>query len=199
MAKDMTTILIVGGVGVAAYWYLTNYGPSGASYNAAGAKIAPSYWDSWFGTTTAAAAPVTATTQTPAALVNTGTTPSAPQPGVVTQAPAVATAPAFTVTGVTPDINNSLKGQVSINGSPAITLNVIPSAGTVWDTNGNDVTATLTPAQVTQLIAAFQAAAPPSAGMAGLGAQIRTPTRPAIPSMSFGGALAAHRRGGFIN
>lgn len=91
MAKDgentMMPILLIGGAALA-YWYITNNGPSGAVYNAQGQKVAPSYWDTWFGGQTAAvpaiAAPppagVTPTTTTqPASPGATATAPSASQ------------------------------------------------------------------------------------------------------------------------
>ena len=47
--KNILTILGLGAGAYAVYWYLTNYGPHGAVNNAQGVKIAPSYWDGWFG------------------------------------------------------------------------------------------------------------------------------------------------------
>lgn len=48
MSGMMNLVLIAGGA-YGAYWYITNYGPGGSVKNAAGAKIGPSWWDSWFG------------------------------------------------------------------------------------------------------------------------------------------------------
>jgi len=59
---NTTTYLIIGGVLVVGYWYITNYGPGGAVHDASGNKIAPSYWDTWFGG--AVSGPVQVQTQT---------------------------------------------------------------------------------------------------------------------------------------
>ena len=60
------------------------------------------------------------------------TTPSAPAPGSTS----------FSLVGpVSPDINNSIKGQVSIGGS-TMTVNCIPP-GTIYNTSGNDITGDL--------------------------------------------------------
>lgn len=60
------------------------------------------------------------------------TTPSAPAPGSA----------AFRLVGpVAPDINNSIKGQVSISGS-TMTVNCIPP-GTIYNTSGQDITGQL--------------------------------------------------------
>lgn len=71
---DMMPVLLMAGGAFAAYWYATNYGPTGAVMNAAGVQIAPSWWNTWFGTTTTTAA--AGTTPTAAATQGTAAAPS---------------------------------------------------------------------------------------------------------------------------
>ncbi len=47
--NNVIMILAVGAGGYLLYWYLTKHGPTGPAYDTAGNKIAPSYWDTWFG------------------------------------------------------------------------------------------------------------------------------------------------------
>jgi hypothetical protein len=77
MNKNMMNILLIGGGAAALYWYLNNYGPAGAAFNTAGQQIAATWWGTWFGTATAAAAPVTTASTNPLASssVNTPTSP----------------------------------------------------------------------------------------------------------------------------
>ena len=49
--NDILKYALIGGGAYALYWYVTNYGPQGSVNNAAGQKVLPSYWDTWFGTT----------------------------------------------------------------------------------------------------------------------------------------------------
>lgn len=58
---------------------------------------------------------------------------------------------------VQPDVNNSLTGMVTINGSQ-VRLSVIPSTGQVFDQNGNDITSQLDTGTLTQVINAFKSA-----------------------------------------
>lgn len=44
-----TGTLVTLGAATAGYWYITHYGPSGASFDASGNQISPTYWDTWFG------------------------------------------------------------------------------------------------------------------------------------------------------
>jgi hypothetical protein len=90
------------------------------------------------------------------------TTPAVPAtPTTTTTTPPVATTNIVIPAGftVTPDINNSWKGTVTYNGSPA-TFNLIYSGGAptgqVFSSAGADVTATLGSANVTALVNAFQ-------------------------------------------
>lgn len=88
-----------------------------------------------------------------------GTTPLLPA------APTTPAVPVIAITGtVKPDINNSLKASITINGQP-FTLAVIPSAGTVYDDKGQEVSAQLTALNVNipNLIAQFQRAYVPTA------------------------------------
>lgn len=60
MGKNgIITLVVVAGGGYLAYWYMTNYGPTG-SVMVNGVKVAPSYWDTWFGgVATTSTTPVT--------------------------------------------------------------------------------------------------------------------------------------------
>jgi hypothetical protein len=111
-------------------------------------------YQSYQATYQATAAP--ATPATPAAPATTQT-PAAPAPAA---SPAIVIPAGFTVT---PDVNNSYRGTVTYNGSPA-TLNVIlanagDSTGVVYNSAGTDVTALLGAANVATLVNAYQIAA----------------------------------------
>ena len=102
-------------------------------------------------------------------------TPAAPAPSA---SPAIVIPAGFTVT---PDINASYKGTVTYNGALA-TFNVIlgnagNSAGVVYNSAGQDVTALLGAANVATLVNAFQTAANNATitGVSGLGQFIRVP------------------------
>jgi hypothetical protein len=105
------------------------------------------------------AAPTPAAPATPA-------TPAAPATTQTPAAPAPAASPAIVIPAgftVTPDVNNSYRGTVTYNGSPA-TLNVIlanagDSTGVVYNSAGTDVTALLGAANVATLVNAYQIAA----------------------------------------
>ena len=113
MAKDneLMNIALIAGGGFAVYWYITNYGPNGA---ASAGNV--SWWQTWFGTSTAAQVATgtgTGTSTTPAASINTsatgttagtgnglpaGTTPkqtSTPAPSLSSQLQAAATAAGY--------------------------------------------------------------------------------------------------------
>jgi hypothetical protein len=90
MAKDgentMMPILLIGGAALA-YWYITNNGPSGAVYNAQGQKVAPSYWDTWFGGATTPTATAPAIAAPPPAGVTPTTTTQPASPGAAAGTP----------------------------------------------------------------------------------------------------------------
>ena len=120
----------------------------------------------------------TAPVQVPVPAPTTTTTPpAATAPATPPSVPPIIIPAGFTVT---PDINNSYKGTVTYNGSPA-TLNVIlanagATSGVVYNSTGQDITALLGPANVTTLVNAYQAAANAAtvSGVSGL-SQIRVP------------------------
>ena len=95
--------------------------------------------------------------------------------------PAVIIPAGFTVT---PDVNNSYKGTVTFNGAPTsfnvILANAGNATGVVWNSAGQDVTATLGAANVTTLVNAFQsyvnnAKIAGTKGFSGLGAVLPVP------------------------
>jgi hypothetical protein len=199
--SDITSILLMVGGAAAAYWYITSYGPNGAV--SAGAV---SWWNTWFGTT--AALPPASTTTTPPA-----TTPSGSSTATgVTPPTTPVTAPTPVVQfpanfSVTPDINNSLKGTILYNGV-SVTLNVIlgnagQASGVVWNSQGQDVTSSLGPAVVTQIVQGFLAQSlvqpstnPGPSGVSGIVQAFQMKANPGMgmaPSMSFGKGFA----GGF--
>ena len=168
MGKDksgLITALVIGGGAFALYWYLNNYGPNGAISAAGGL----SWWQSWFGGAalpTTGATPTTSTTSTFPGMTSPAPTTAAPaatQP-VATQ-PASTAPAAFNVTvqgTVTPDINNSLKATVNVNGQ-TMTINVIPAnaggnTGVIYNTSGTDITSQFTSAQQAQIVLAVQSA-----------------------------------------
>ncbi len=98
--------------------------------------------------------------------VTTTTTPSAPV--TTTTSPAAA---AFSIQGaVTPNVNDSLTANVSINGGTPINISIIQSSAQAYNTSGQNITATLTGegVSVPALLAAMQAAYKPS-GTSGIG------------------------------
>ena len=144
---DSTKTLIILGVAAVGAWYLYEQG----------------YLYEWTGL--AALLPVTTTT-TPSAPVTTTTTPSAPV--TTTTSPAAA---AFSIQGaVTPNVNDSLTANVSINGGTPINISIIQSSAQAYNTSGQNITATLTGegVSVPALLAAMQAAYKPS-GTSGIG------------------------------
>lgn len=97
-----------------------------------------------------------------AALCFSGSALAAPTPVPMPQATA---APALQIPGgftVTTDINNALKGTVMLNGVPTTLDVIVPpggyngqTSGVVFDTNGTDVTWSLGPAVVSDLVASY--------------------------------------------
>lgn len=75
MNKNVMNLLLIGGGAAAVYWYLTNYGPSGAAYNATGQQIAATWWQTWFSGTAAPAVADTSTNPLSTSAVNTPTAP----------------------------------------------------------------------------------------------------------------------------
>jgi hypothetical protein len=101
-----------------------------------------------------------------AALCLSGSALAAPTPAPM---PQITTAPALQIPGgftVTTDINNALKGTVVLSGIPTTLDVIVPpggyngqTSGVVYDTNGVDVTWSLGPAIVSDLVAAYVQAA----------------------------------------
>ena len=67
VSSNMIMYLVIGAGAFAAYWYVTHYGPNGASFDAAGNKIQPTYWDGWFGGATAQVASASSPVSSPSA------------------------------------------------------------------------------------------------------------------------------------
>ena len=152
---DSKGILLIGGGALLLYLWSKNQQP-GVAVQAAGAGTAPSP-----GTT--------------AAGVQTGSTgATAPTTTTYAPAPAATSAPAavLNTTGlkVHPDVNNSLTGTVSINGQP-MTLAVIQTDGRVFNSNGQDITQSLSAMgiDVNALRAAFATAPLDTTGVSGIG------------------------------
>jgi hypothetical protein len=147
---------------------------------AGGAYLAWTVYQSYLVTAAAAATtPVSTTTTTPATTTTSTTTTSASATGSGQPA---ATLVIPTNLTVTPDINNSLKGTVNVNGQ-SVPLNVIPSAagqasGVVYNSSGQDVTAMFTAGQITQLITAFSLAPQSASGVSGFGRGFGAPMAP---------------------
>lgn len=131
--------------------------PTGtATYQAAGGSPISAPCSSWLS--------ANATTTPP---------PTTPSTAATAQAPSQASAGLSIPSNltVTPNINNSLSGDVILNGVSTnlsiITGNAGQSAGVIYNTAGQDITSQFTAAQQQQLIAAFTAA-PHNAGVSGL-------------------------------
>ena len=150
---DSTKTLIILGVAAVGAWYLYEQG----------------YLYEWTGLAALypggmpTSAPVTTTT--PSAPVTTTTSPA---PVTTTTSPAAA---AFSIQGaVTPNVNDSLTANVSINGGTPINISIIQTSAQAYNTSGQNITATLTGegVSVPALLAAMQAAYKPS-GTSGIG------------------------------
>lgn len=138
---DMMPVLLIGGGAFAAYWYATNYGPSGAVMNAAGVKVASSWWDGWFGATAAAstttgAAPTGTAVGTPVGTASAGAATGAPPSVTISNA----TGASSTSFKVGDTVKVSVQGppntQVTYNGA----VNGTPFTGQVLgvtDASGN--------------------------------------------------------------
>jgi len=181
---NMMTLLLVAGGGLALYWYLTNYGPTGAV--SAGSV---SWWNSWFGTGQAQPQP-SAVTAPPTTILTSTPTP-APTPAPTALPPAAY----VTVTGpVAADINNSLKATVMLQGyGQPVSLNVIPAnvgqgAGLIWNGNGQDITSSFTADQQSQIAGAIiNAAKLQGVTVAGMSGIVTTPYhQPGVNLSGFG-------------
>ena len=162
-----------------AYWYVTSYGPGG--HVSTGVL---SYWDTWFGGTQPAAAPVQ----------QAGTPQPAPQ-AVVTQPSAAA-----------PPVNAAVRQQIltASAGDPSISGGyAVPDVWSYWwqKVTGKTIsgaqmltmfpptagTTTGAPLSLDQFLSKL-----PSAGLSGgigVGSIVTTRTAPSIPSMNFGGSF----------
>ncbi len=187
MKKDgnmMSIVMMVGGLGLA-YWYITRYGPQGAAYNAAGQQVALTWWDSWFGGATAATQATTTTTTT--------------GPTTVTQTPAGSTTPPpSTTTDVRTKLLTAAGGVNSLNADqwdyyrnqlypPSLSSQQF---GLAFPTRTDPMPTMTVDAFIAALTAAGINPASPGAGVSGI---YNTPSRPSVPSMSFGGSLANNR------
>ena len=148
---DSTKTLIILGVAAVGAWYLYEQG----------------YLYEWTGLAALypGGMPTSVTTTTPSAPVTTTTSPA---PVTTTTSPAAA---AFSIQGaVTPNVNDSLTANVSINGGTPINISIIQSSAQAYNTSGQNITATLTGegVSVPALLAAMQAAYKPS-GTSGIG------------------------------
>lgn len=202
---DMMTWLILGGGVALAYWYITNYGPSGTVTNAQGVKVAPSYWDQWFGGASAvAAAPAPPVTTTPAVNPPPSTTvlppvtPSAPS----TQIPNLCSpmiAAASTNNQMQKDTAGNIIGTISQWNwfahslippnlpDPSIDAQLVATKmGQAVVAAGGDQNGLFTCQQWFTLYTSVLHQMG-LAGLNGLGAQVTVPTRPR--SMSFGGSF----------
>lgn len=136
---DMMPVLLIGGGAFAAYWYATNYGPSGSVTNAAGVKVAPSWWDQWFGAVTpatAGAAPASGAAGTTVGTASAGAGAGAP-PSVSISNATGASSTSFKVGDtVKVAVQGPPNTQVTYNGS----VNGVPFTGQVLGvTDGSGV------------------------------------------------------------
>jgi hypothetical protein len=131
-----------------------------ATYQVAGGSPTTATCSAWLAAQTPAATTPAASTSTP---------PQSTAPPTSTPASSTGLVIPSNLT-VTPNINNSLSGNVMINGVSTnlsiITANAGQSAGVIYNTAGQDITAQFSTAEQQQLVSAFIAA---NGGMAGLG------------------------------
>lgn len=102
---DLVTYLLIGGGLYAAYWYVNNYGPNGASI-VNGVKVQPTWWDTWFGSSPTTSTGTTGTT---------GTTGSTGSTGGST-ATVVNSGTSITPTTFSQKLVAAANGQTSLNG-----------------------------------------------------------------------------------
>lgn len=197
--NDMIKYLAIGGGLYLTYWYLTNYGPTGAV--SAGHA---SYWDTWFGstTTTTTAAGTTAVVPTSAVTQPASVPPpAAAQPvkqPVLTQP---ANPPASTVSSQVKQQIVAASNAAGAN-QPGSQIQGGYAVPDIWSYFWQQVTGhTITAQQMAQMFppGASGSGAPltvdqflsalPSAGLSGIGAVVSVPSAPSLPSMSFGGSF----------
>lgn len=126
---DMITYLLIGGGVYALYWYVSNYGPAGKVAVSGGKG---SYWDSWFGATTAAAgaaAPVSGGGGSGTNVAGTGVPPQSlpPSPPVSTNPipPPNKEPPTYTSTPASgPGAASSLSASLKTAAAPATSLDI---------------------------------------------------------------------------
>lgn len=187
--KDVILYASLAGGAYLAYWYITNYGPTGQV--SAGHA---SYWDTWFGNT----ATVTTTTGT-TAVVKTDT-PPAKTPAQIAADIAAANKAAATV---------SLRDQMLSAAGKSATDQL---TGDQWNYYRNTFAPPAwTPDQMasafpngagSQLMTVDQfLAAAKSAGLAGIGMGAIVPTQSmsSVPSMTFGGSLKTNLMSGMMH
>lgn len=152
---EILPILLIGGAAWVAWSMYQSY--EAGVVAAAAAAVPPAGGTSTTGTSTTGTTSTTGGSSTPTIVIPAG----------------------FSVAA---DINNSYKGTVTYNGSPA-TFNVILAnagqpANVVYNSAGADITALLGPANVTTLVNAFQAAANQATitGVSGFGQFIAVPS-----------------------
>ena len=168
MAENLKPVLTIGGAALVG-WYLWT---QGYLYNWFGI-LPPGVTPSTPGNTPAVASTTSGGTQTPVMATpvqTTAPTPAQTPAPTPTPAPSATPAATFAIVGaVTPNINNSLTANVSINGGTAQNITIIQSSAQAYDTSGTNITAALTAkgVNVPALLAAMQAAYHPAAGSAG--------------------------------
>lgn len=123
--------------------------------------------------TTIAAPPVT-TIAAPPATITVAPPPAPPPP------PPAPAATAVIVGAVTPNVNNSLTANVSVNGGAAQNLTIIQSSAQAYNTAGKNITATLKAqgVNVPALLALMQAT---YKGLSGVGASYVLRNTPIAP------------------
>jgi hypothetical protein len=162
MAQDSTGEILKWGLIIGGAWLAWNYfvgSQAAASSAAAAAAAAPPVGST--GSTTTVSPTGSTTTTTP-------TTAPVTVPGL--QIPSNLS--------VTPNVNNSLSGNVLLNGESVnlsiITKNQGQTSGVIYNTAGSDITSQFTPAQQQQLVQAFLLA-PSGSGTSGLGRVVVLP------------------------
>lgn len=182
MNKDMMKYLVIGGGVIAAYWYITHFGPTGSVSDGHA-----SWWDTWFGSGVSAP-PVTGSPGS-VVVINQNPQPVITQPGSGTPVPN---------STIRQQILTASAGNPNINGGYAV-----PD---VWSYYWQQVTGrSISSAQLTQAfppVAGTGTGAPLNldqfltglagvglSGVQGVGAIVSVPAAPSLPSMNFGGSF----------
>ena len=183
--KDIILYASIAGGAYLAYWYVTNYGPTGeAGIDSSGARV-PSYWDLWFGSGVTTRTPATGSPQSPQP--NQQTAFQTPSPPILTAKPdpprEALTLHSRMIEASTGNAFMDDQGRLN-----ADQWNYYLNQVTGFFITGDQFN-TAFPVRTDMLTLEQFLSAAKAVGTTGLGAIVSVPSAPSIPSMTFGGSL----------